>query len=427
MPSIAVVGANWGDEGKGKVTDWLAKDADLVVRFQGGNNAGHTVVNDWGTFMLHLLPSGVFYPHVTNILGPGVALNAEAFLQETAALIQRGVPRPKVLISPRAHLVLDAHMRLDGYEEERLGARQFGSTRSGMAPVYSDKMAKIGLQVGDLLTSTYLQNWVEEFAVHKNVLFEHLYHQTPIDPTALYHDLIVLGHRLRPWIAETTTLLGNALKEGQTVLLEGQLGALRDPDHGIYPYTTSSSTLAGYACVGAGVPPQSFAKIIAVTKAYSSAVGAGPMVSEIHGQAEEELRQRGGLSGEYGATTGRPRRVGWFDAVATRYGCLVQGATEVALTNLDVLSYRSEIPVTVAYRLEHGRLSKEFPRTHDLWTASPVWETFPGWLKDLSQIRQYEDLPKEARAYVEAIERMIGVPIRLLSVGPHRNALIVRH
>ncbi|MFZ4660337.1 MAG: adenylosuccinate synthase [Caldilineaceae bacterium] len=425
MPAIAIVGANWGDEGKGKITDYLAAQADYVVRFQGGNNAGHTIINAFGKFALHLLPSGVFYPKVINVIGPGVALNLRAFLTELQGLIDRGVPAPQIKVSNRAQLLLPYHQLLDGYEEERLGVRSFGSTKQGIAPFYADKYLKLGVQVADLYNQSRLQERLEQALAAKNILFQHLYQKPVMTAAEVMAHLAADTETLAPYVADTLTLLQDGLSAGKTVLLEGQLGALRDPDHGIYPYPTSSSPLAGFATVGAGVPPQQITRIIAVTKAYSSCVGAGPFVTELQGSAAEELRRRGGSAGEYGATTGRPRRVGWFDAVATRYGCRVQGATEVALTNLDVLGYLDEIPLCTAYAID-GERTTTFPTTGPLERAQPVLTTLPGWRSDLTAIRRYQDLPRQTQHYVETIEELIATPIRWLSVGPERNAMILR-
>lgn len=426
MAVTAIVGANWGDEGKGKMTDVLAADSSFVVRYQGGSNAGHTIINEYGKFALHMLPSGVFYPHVTSVIGPGTALDLEAFLQELEALEARGVPKPKVLVSERTQLVMPYHRLFDQLEEERLGASGFGSTRKGIAPFYADKYAKLGIQAADLLDSTRLRSRFTQSLAAKNVLLQHLYGMPPIDIEGLLVELNEYGTKLQPYLANTTELLNRALQSGADVLVEGQLGALRDPDHGIYPYSTSSSTLAGFAPVGAGVPASSIEHVIAVTKAYSSCVGAGPFVSEIHGEAAAELRRRGGDAGEFGATTGRPRRMGWFDAVATQYGCMVQGATEVALTNLDVLGYLETIPVCSAYRLADGTMSTAFPVNAKLEGATPVLEELPGWRCDISHIRAFDQLPPNAIAYVERVERAIGVRIRSVSVGPRRDQLITR-
>ena len=425
MPAIAIVGANWGDEGKGKITDYLAAQADYVVRFQGGNNAGHTIINAFGKFALHLLPSGVFYPKVINVIGPGVALNLRAFLAELQGLIDRGVPAPQIKVSNRTQLLLPYHQLLDGYEEERLGARSFGSTKQGIAPFYADKYLKLGVQVADLGDQSRLQARLAQALATKNVLLQHLYQKPLVTVAEVMDHLAADAETLAPYVDDTLTLLQDGLSAGKTVLLEGQLGALRDPDHGIYPYPTSSSPLAGFATVGAGVPPQQITRIIAVTKAYSSCVGAGPFVTELQGSAAEELRRRGGSAGEYGATTGRPRRVGWFDAVATRYGCRVQGATEVALTNLDVLGYLDEIPLCTAYAID-GERTTTFPTTGPLERAQPVLTTLPGWRSDLTAIRRYQDLPRQTQQYVETIEELIATPIRWLSVGPERNAMILR-
>jgi len=425
MPATAIVGANWGDEGKGKITDYLAAEADFVVRFQGGNNAGHTIINTFGKFALHLLPSGVFYPTVFNVIGPGVALNLRALLAELQGLRDRGVPPPQLKISNRAQLLLPYHQALDAYEEERLGARQFGSTKQGIAPFYADKYLKLGIQVADLYDQARLQERVEEALATKNILFHHLYQKPIMAIETITSHLAADTEALAPYVADTLSLLHEGLATGKQLLLEGQLGALRDPDHGIYPYPTSSSPLAGFATVGAGVPPQQINRIIAVTKAYSSCVGAGPFVTELQGAAAEALRQRGGSAGEYGATTGRPRRVGWFDAVATRYGCQVQGATEVALTNLDVLGYLAEIPLCTAYQID-GVHTTTFPTTGPLARAQAILTTLPGWHCDISAIRHYRDLPHQAQRYVETIEELIATPIRWISVGPERNAMIMR-
>jgi adenylosuccinate synthase len=425
MPVIAVVGANWGDEGKGKVTDFLARDAHFVVRYQGGNNAGHTIINEYGKFALHLLPSGVFYPRVVNVLGPGVAVNVAAFLAEVQSLVDRNVPRPDVRISERAQALLPHHILFDSLEEERLGKDSFGSTKSGIAPFYADKYLKIGLQVNELYDDETMRARLSKAIVQKNVLLEKLYGKAPLDVEQIVGHVRELRGKLEPYVADTTTLLLGAVEAGKTVLLEGQLGTLRDPDHGIYPYPTSSSPLAGFGAVGAGVPPWSITRVVAVTKAYSSCVGAGPFVTELSGAEAEELRKRGGSAGEYGATTGRPRRVGWFDCVATAYGCRVQGATEVAITNLDVLGYRDSIPVCTAYRID-GKDTATFPVSRLLGRAVPVSEELPGWRTDISAARRFEDLPDRARDYVLFIEKRIRTPIRWISVGPRREQIIMR-
>ncbi|UKS25086.1 adenylosuccinate synthase [Paenibacillus sp. HWE-109] len=425
MTITAIVGANWGDEGKGKLTDVLAVHSPYVVRYQGGSNAGHTIINDYGKFSLHMLPSGVFYPGTTNVIGPGVALNIRKFQQELHELMERGVPAPKICVSDRTQVVMPYHIQFDELEELRLGDGKFGSTKQGIAPFYADKYAKIGIQVSELWDEELLRGKLIRALASKNVLLTHLYHQAPVDIDHLMEELKEQAAFLKPYACNTTVLLQQALAKGETILVEGQLGALRDPDHGIYPYTTSSSTLAGYAAVGAGVPPYAIQKVLAVTKAYSSSVGEGPFVSELQGEAAQELRKRGGDAGEYGATTGRPRRVGWFDAVATKYGCQIQGATEVALTNLDVLGYLDEIPVCTNYRIDDA-LSADFLSTEQLQRAEPVYETLQGWQCDISHIRSFEELPTAAQNYVLYIEKLIGVPIKWVSVGPKREQTIER-
>jgi adenylosuccinate synthase len=425
MPVDAVVGANWGDEGKGKVTDFLAERADLVVRFQGGRNAGHTVINGYGKFALHLLPSGVFFPHIENLLGPGVAVDADALLQELDQLVARGVPRPRIGVSDRAQLVLPIHTLFDRCEEQRLGDAKFGSTQTGIAPFYADKYLKLGVQVADLFHPLRLRARLEASLVSKNVLLRELYAEPVQTVDALLSSLARSAERLEPLVCDTTQRIREALDAGKRILVEGQLGALRDPDHGIYPYSTSSSPLAGFACVGAGIPPKAFEQIVAVAKAYSTCVGAGPFLTELEGAAAQELRDRGAADGEYGATTGRPRRVGWFDAVATRYGCRVQGATEVALSLLDVLGYLDEIPICTAYEID-GKRGVDFPVPAQLEFAKPVFEQMPGWCRDISNVRRFEDLPEQAQRYVERIEGLIDVPIRWISVGPEREAMIRR-
>ena len=421
----AVVGANWGDEGKGKITDMMAKDADIIVRFQGGANAGHTIVNDYGRFALHTLPSGVFYGHTTSVIGNGVALDIPKLFNEIKSIVDEGVPTPKILVSDRAQIVMPYHVLFDQYEEERLGKASFGSTKSGIAPFYSDKYAKIGFQVQELFDEETLKTKVARVCETKNVLLEHLYHKPAINPDELLETLHEYRDMVAPYVADVGVFLNQALKEGKTILLEGQLGTLKDPDHGIYPMVTSSSTLAPYGCIGAGLPAQSIEQVVTVCKAYSSAVGAGAFVSEIFGDEAEELRRRGGDKGEYGATTGRPRRVGWFDCVASKYGCRMQGTSDVAFTVLDVLGYLDEIPVCVGYEID-GEVTTEFPVTTKLEKAKPVFKTLPGWKCDIRGIRNYEDLPENCRNYVEFIEEQIGYPITMVSNGPGRDEIIYR-
>ena len=421
----AVVGANWGDEGKGKITDMLAKEADIIVRFQGGANAGHTIVNDSGKFALHTLPSGVFYNHTTSVIGNGVALHVPLVFKEIQDIVSKGVPTPKILISDRAQMVMSYHILFDQYEEERLGGKSFGSTKSGIAPFYSDKFAKIGFQVSELFDEEALKEKVAGICEKKNVMLEHLYHKPLLKPEEIFEELMSYKKMLEPYVCDVSLFLWNALKEGKEILLEGQLGSLKDPDHGIYPMVTSSSTLAGYGAVGAGVPPYEIKKIITVCKAYSSAVGAGAFVSEIFGDEADELRRRGGDGGEFGATTGRPRRMGWFDTVASKYGCRMQGTTDVAFTVLDVLGYLDEIPVCVGYDID-GEVTTDFPTTTLLEKAKPVYETLPGWKCDIRGIKKYEDLPENCRKYIEFVEEKIGFPITMISNGPGRDDIIYR-
>ena len=421
----AVVGANWGDEGKGKVTDMLAADADIIVRFQGGANAGHTIVNNYGKFALHTLPSGVFYDHTTSIIGNGVALNIPVLFNEIKSITDKGVPAPKILVSDRCQIVMPYHVLFDQYEEERLGKASFGSTKSGIAPFYSDKYAKIGYQVQELFDDELLKEKVKRTCEKKNVLLEHLYHKPLLTEEELLNTLHEYRDMVAPYVCDTSAYLWNALKENKTILLEGQLGTLKDPDHGIYPMVTSSSTLASYGAIGAGIPAAEIKQVITVCKAYSSAVGAGAFVSEIFGDEADELRRRGGDGGEFGATTGRPRRMGWFDCVASKYGCRMQGTTDVAFTVVDVLGYLDEIPVCVGYEVD-GEITTDFPVTSKLEKAKPVLKTLPGWKCDIRGIKKYEELPENCRNYIEFIEKEIGFPITMVSNGPGREDIIYR-
>ena len=421
----AIVGANWGDEGKGKITDMLAESSDIVVRFQGGANAGHTIINNYGRFSLHLLPSGVFYDHTTSVLGNGVALDITKFVSELKSIVDAGVPTPKILVSDRAQVMMPYHVLFDSLEEARLAGKSYGSTKSGIAPFFSDKFAKIGIQVNELFDEEVLTDRLHKVVEMKNATLRELYHA----PELVYEDLLAEMHKQRdliaPYVTDTSKFLREALKAGKTVLLEGQLGTMKDPDHGIYPMVTSSSTLAAYGAVGAGIPPYEIKDIIAVTKAYSSAVGAGDFVSELFGDEAEELRKRGGDKGEYGATTGRPRRVGWYDAVASKYGCQLQSATEAVLTVLDVLGYLKELKVCTGYEID-GKVTTDFPVTPLLHKAKPVYETLPGWNCDIRGITDYEDLPKECKDYIDFIEKQIETPITMVSNGPERHAILKR-
>lgn len=422
----AVVGANWGDEGKGKITDMLAENADIIVRFQGGANAGHTIVNNYGKFALHTLPSGVFYDHTTSIIGNGVALNIPVLFKEIKSITDKNVPMPKILVSDRAQMVMPYHILFDQYEEERLAGKSFGSTKSGIAPFYSDKYAKVGFQVSELFDEAALREKIERVIVQKNILLEHLYHKPLIDADETFNTLMEYKKMVEPYVCDVSAFLWDAIKEGKNILLEGQLGSLKDPDHGIYPMVTSSSTLAAYGAIGAGIPPYEIKKIVTVVKAYSSAVGAGAFVSEIFGDEADELRRRGGDGGEFGATTGRPRRMGWFDCVATKYGCRIQGTTDVAFTVLDVLGYLDEIPVCVGYEID-GEVTTDFPTTTKLEKAKPVLKTLPGWEEDIRGIKEYDKLPENCRKYIEFIEEQIGFPITMVSNGPKREDIIIRN
>ncbi len=422
----AIVGANWGDEGKGKITDMMAQDADIVIRFQGGANAGHTIVNKYGKFALHTLPSGVFSEKTTSIIGNGVALDVPKLFAEYNEVVSKGVPAPKLLVSDRAQMVMPYHIDFDTFEEERLGKASYGSTKSGIAPFYSDKYSKIGFQVSELFGSVdALKKHIHKVAEIKNALLVNLYHKDPIDEEKLFNTMMEYKKMIEPYVCDVSSFLWKAVKENKTILLEGQLGSLKDPDHGIYPMVTSSSTLAAYGAIGAGIPPYEIKQIVTVSKAYSSAVGAGAFVSEIFGEEADQLRRRGGDGGEFGATTGRPRRMGWYDCVATKYGCRIQGTTDVAFTVLDVLGYLDKIPVCVGYEID-GKVTTEFPTTSILETAKPVLETLPGWKCDIRGIKKYEDLPENCRGYIEFIERHIGFPITMISNGPAREDIIFR-
>ncbi len=422
----AVVGANWGDEGKGKITDMLAKEADIIVRFQGGANAGHTIVNDYGKFALHTLPSGVFYQHTVNIIGNGVALNIPILVEEIKSITDRDVPCPKILVSDRAQIVMPYHILFDSYEEERLGGKSFGSTKSGIAPFYSDKYAKIGIQVSELFEEELLKEKLARVCETKNVLLEHLYHKPLLDADELLETMKTYRNMIAPYVCDVSAYLNQAIKDGKNILLEGQLGTLKDPDHGIYPMVTSSSTLAAFGAIGAGIPPYEIKKVITVCKAYSSAVGAGAFVSEIFGEEADELRRRGGDGGEFGATTGRPRRMGWFDCVASKYGCRLQGTTDVVFTVLDVLGYLEEIPVCVGYEID-GEVTTDFPTTGKLEKAKPVLKKLAGWKSDIRGIRTYEELPENCRRYIEFVEEQIGYPITMVSNGPGREDIIYKN
>lgn len=420
----AIVGANWGDEGKGKITDWFAQESDIVVRYQGGNNAGHTIINEYGKFALHMLPSGIFNPNTTNVIGNGVALNIPALMDELASVQARYHQPIQLMVSDRAQIVLSYHKLFDTLEEARLAHKQYGSTKSGIAPFYADKYAKVGFQVAELFDEAWCQEKIDRILDQKNTLLKHLYQQPELKKDELMAELKQAKEMIAPYVGDVLAFLNQAHKQGKTILLEGQLGALRDPDFGIYPYSTSSSTLAHYATIGAGLPV-AIDQVWAITKAYSSAVGAGPFVAEIFDQAAEELRKRGGDAGEYGATTGRPRRVGWFDCVATRYGVMVQGATHVVMTNLDVLSYLDEIPVVIGYDTPNFHQDR-FPNITRIQHSKPILTTLKGWKQPIDHIKDYKELPILAQIYVDFIEQQIQAPIAMVSNGPRRDQILIR-
>ncbi len=422
MPVTAVVGANWGDEGKGRLVDYLAARSDFVVRFQGGNNAGHTVHNDRGVFKLHLVPSGVFYPAVTNLLGPGMVVDLNAFVTELAELEAGGVDTGRVLLSDRASVVFPFHRELDRWEEERLGGQQIGSTKRGIAPAYGDRYLRKAVLVGELLEPRdRMVGRVRSAVEWANLLATAVYDRPPIDfdEVVAWVDAAMAEVAFR--VVDTTSLLEPALAAGRRVLLEAQLGALRDLVYGIYPFTSSSNCLAAFGPIGAGIPWAKVDRTIGVVKAFSTCIGAGPFVTEIHGEDADRWRE---AAGEYGAATGRPRRIGHFDAFATAYGLAVQGATEVALTKLDSLSGREKLQICTGYVVD-GEPAATFPLASTLDRAEPVYETLPGWEDDIQSVRHFGDLPPEARDYVDAVAARIGPPIRLISVGPERDQMIV--
>ena len=424
MKTCAIVGINWGDEGKGRMVDLLTEDYDVVIRYQGGGNAGHTVVNDYGKFALHLLPSGVFHPGVVNVLGNGVALDAENLWIEIESLRDKGVAiSPENLKnSDRASLLLPWHRELDALEEARLADKQYGSTKQGIAPFYSDKYQKKTVLAGELNAPEELREHLQELLEWKNLILTGVYGAKPYTLEELTAWVENYGGKLKPFLCDTGAYLRPAADAGKRLLFEAQLGALRDLDYGIYPYTTSSNAIAAYAPVGSGLPSARLDTVVGVVKAYSTCVGEGPFVCELFGEEAARLREAGG---EYGAKTGRPRRVGPIDLVATRYGVQVQGATALALTKLDVLSYLKEIPVCVQYELD-GACTESFPFPTALKRATPVFEALEGWTCDISGARRWEDLPEAARRYVEYIEARVGCPIRYVSVGPERDAIILR-
>ncbi len=415
----AVVGINWGDEGKGRMVDLLSEKFDIVMRYQGGNNAGHTVINDRGRFILNLLPSGIFREKTVNVMGPGMVVDVEHLTNEIAAIREKGIEiTPEhLVISDRATICMPYHKMMDILEEERLADKKFGSTRRGIAPVYADKYMKKTLRMGDLRHPELLLDKLRDIVEWKNLTVSGGYKHEPVSAEEMYDWLIKYGMHFLPYVKNTTEYLTEALRSGKSLMFEAQLGALRDIDFGIYPYTSSSSTIAAYAPIGAGIPAERLDNVVGIMKAYSSCVGEGPFTCELFGDEAHELREAGG---EYGAATGRPRRVGGFDVPASKYGVLVQGASELALTKLDVLSYLDKIPVCVAYDID-GVKTDKFPSGPELDAAKPVYEYLPGWKCDISKARSFEELPKEAQDYVLFIEKAVGSKIKYVSVGAGRD------
>lgn len=424
MSNCAIVGINWGDEGKGRMVDYLAGVYDIIIRYQGGNNAGHTIVNELGEFKLNLIPSGIFRPEKVNLLGPGTVIDIQHLCNEITALKARGVSisPDNLKISDRAAVVLPIHAQEDAMEEQRLGEASFGSTKRGIAPAYADRAYKKALRVGDLLNEATLEKNLRRLLDWKNDVYVKGYACAPYQFTELLAFIQAHARILRPYIVNATDLLAQAAQAGKQMLFEAQLGALRDLDYGIYPFTSSSCPLAGYAPIGSGLPSAKVDRVVGVVKAYSTCVGAGPFVGELTDETGSRLREAGR---EYGAATGRPRRVGWMDLVASRYGTLLQGATELALTKLDVLGGFETLPVCVGYKLDN-RVTTTFPYTADLERCEPVYEFMPGWHDDISFIRRYDDLPRETRDYIQRIEDALGCPITYVSVGPERDSLIQR-
>ncbi len=421
MSVTAVVGAQWGDEGKGRIIDYLAQSADMVIRFQGGDNAGHTVVNRFGTFRLHLVPSGIFIPHTCCIVGTGCVVNPETLLTEMRELAAAGVRLDNLWLSERAQVVLPYHRLLDGLEEAARGGAQLGTTRRGIGPAYADKAARAGIRLGDLTRPDYLRQRLALTLPHKNLFLQH-FGQPPLELEPLLEQALAWGRELAPRIVDTLPLIQRALRAGQHILLEGQLGAMRDLDWGTYPYVTSSHPLAGAACAGAGLPPTAITRVVGVVKAYTTAVGAGPLPTELRDEVGERLRVVGQ---EYGATTGRPRRCGWFDGVAIRHAAWLNGFTSLAVTKLDVLDGLPELKICIGYRLPDGTVLDRMPDTPVLEQVQPVYESWPGWKESTRHARTWDDLPEAAQAYLRRIAELAGAPLQYISVGPEREQLIV--
>ncbi|RIL08233.1 MAG: adenylosuccinate synthase [Proteobacteria bacterium] len=425
MATLVAVGAQWGDEGKGKIVDWLATRADVVARYQGGNNAGHTLVVEGEQTVLHLVPAGVLQPGTLNLIGPGVVVDPAVLITELDALVARGVLRDpsRVRVSGRAHVILDWNVALDKAREETRKQSAIGTTGRGIGPTYEDKVARRGIRVADLLDAAALRDAVERLAAEKNFELEHVHHWAPVDAAAVYEKACAYGRKLAPYVDHTGRLLDRALRQGKNVLFEGAQGTFLDVDHGTYPYVTSSNCVAGAACTGSGIGPTAIQRVLGISKAYTTRVGGGPFPTEDEGAAGENLRQRGS---EFGATTGRPRRCGWLDAVMLREAATVNGLTALVINKLDILSGLPEVPIAVAYTID-GKRTDEFPMTlGELARAVPVYESMPGWDADLSGVRRVEDLPDAARRYVERIESLVDVPVDVVSVGPGRDQTITR-
>jgi len=424
MPGVALVGIQWGDEGKGKVTDLLAQNTHVVVRYQGGNNAGHTIVVEGQRYAMHLIPTGVLYPHCTPVIGPGVVVNPQVLLEEIDLLAERGIDTSRLLVSGNAHLVMPYHLQLDLVTERRLGKNRLGTTKKGIGPAYADKAARIGLRVQDLLDPKIFTAKLEVALKEKNLLLTRVYGRLPIELSEIQDTYESYGERLRPYITDTANFVQRALDEGKTVLFEGAQATMLDLDHGTYPFVTSSNPIAGGACAGAGVGPRDITRIIGITKAYCTRVGSGPFPSEADPADAEVLVEAGG---EYGTTTGRKRRCGWFDAVAARYAARINTLTELVVTKLDVLSHFDKIPICVAYEYE-GEHYEDFPPHQTIFNkCRPVFEELPGWREDLRSARRMEDLPKEARALLERFEELSGAPVSWASVGPGREEIVPMH
>jgi adenylosuccinate synthase len=423
MTAIAVIGAQWGDEGKGKIVDMLAEKAAVVVRYSGGDNAGHTVINHYGEFKLHIIPSGIFYSHNICIIGNGVVVNPAALLAEMDDLKKRGVDISRLYISDRAHLIMPYHILLDGLEEEALGSKAVGTTRKGIGPAFADKAARLGIRAGDLLDKKGLFNRLSLVLGLKNALLTRVYNVKPLSVDEMYHQYCLYADRLAPHIHETSSILEEYRKKKEMILLEGAQGVLLDPDFGTYPFTTSSSPMAGGACLGAGISPIFIKNILAVFKAYCTRVGGGPMPTELNDDTGELIRQR---AHEFGTTTGRPRRCGWFDGVAAGFSSRINGFTGIALTRLDVLDILSSLKICVGYKLD-GKTIQEFPgRVADLERCQPIYEEMPGWMMPTSHIRLYADLPLQARRYIKRLEDLCHCPVKVVSVGPKREQTIIR-